>query len=113
MCLEKTKLCCRIINELFAICQIEHSTSEQDKRKKKVPTRIISFDDDNEESERKETTTSSSAPPTCPGSPTTTSTKDSTSPCLSDPQPQTDLNGSTMIDAKLPEWERWFVVVIN
>ncbi|XP_020280867.1 sorting nexin-29 isoform X2 [Pseudomyrmex gracilis] len=84
----------------------EHSTSEQDKRKKKVPTRIISFDDDNEESERKETTTSSSAPPTCPGSPTTTSTKDSTSPCLSDPQPQTDLNGSTMIDAKLPEWER-------
>ncbi|CAL1684785.1 unnamed protein product [Lasius platythorax] len=79
---------------------------EQEKRKKKVPTRIISFDDDNEEDEhREESTTSISAPPTCRSSPTAISTKDSTSPCLSDSQPQVDSNNST-VNTKLLEWEQ-------
>ncbi|XP_029676549.1 sorting nexin-29-like isoform X1 [Formica exsecta] len=80
--------------------------SEQEKRKKKVPTRIISFDDDNEEDvHREKTTTSISAPPTCRNSPTAVSTKDSTSPCLSDSQPQVDSNNST-VNTKLLEWEQ-------
>ncbi|KAM0733088.1 Sorting nexin-29 [Formica fusca] len=80
--------------------------SEQEKRKKKVPTRIISFDDDNEEDvHREKTTTSISAPPTCRNSPTAISTKDSTSPCLSDSQPQVDSNNST-VNTKLLEWEQ-------
>ncbi|XP_072743387.1 sorting nexin-29 isoform X2 [Anoplolepis gracilipes] len=78
--------------------------SEPEKRKKKVPTRIISFDDDNEEEHREETTTSISAPPTCRNSPTAVSTKDSTSPCLSDSQPQVDSNST--VDTKLLEWEQ-------
>lgn len=79
---------------------------EQEKRKKKVPTRIISFDDDNEEEEyREKTTTSISAPPTCRSSPTAVSIKDSTSPCLSDSQPQVDSNNST-VNTKLLEWEQ-------
>ncbi|KMR03603.1 sorting nexin-29 [Lasius niger] len=79
---------------------------EQEKRKKKVPTRIISFDDDNEEDEhREESITSISAPPTCRSSPTAVSTKDSTSPCLSDSQPQVDSNNST-VNTKLLEWEQ-------
>ncbi|KAL6258123.1 hypothetical protein P5V15_010042 [Pogonomyrmex californicus] len=77
--------------------------SEQEKRKKKVQARIISFDDDNEEREHKETITSISAPPTCPSSPAITP-KDSTSPCLSDSQPQVNSNESTMINTKR-EWE--------
>lgn len=80
--------------------------SEQEKRKKKVPTRIISFDDDNEEEEHtEEIKTSISAPPTCRNSPTAVSTKDSTSPCLSDSQPQVDSNNST-VNTKLLEWEQ-------
>ncbi|XP_011636612.1 sorting nexin-29 [Pogonomyrmex barbatus] len=77
--------------------------SEQEKRKKKVQARIISFDDDNEEEEHKEIITSISAPPTCPSSPAITP-KDSTSPCLSDSQPQVNSNESTMINTKR-EWE--------
>lgn len=80
--------------------------SEQEKRKKKVPTRIISFDDENEEEEHtEEIKTSISAPPTCRNSPTAISTKDSTSPCLSDSQPQVDSNNST-VNTKLLEWEQ-------
>ncbi|KYN01154.1 Sorting nexin-29, partial [Cyphomyrmex costatus] len=84
----------------------ESLPSEQEKRKKKVQTRIISFDDDNEEEEHKEIATSISAPPTCSSSPTITPTKDSTSPCLSDCQPQMDSNDSTAINTKLPDWEQ-------
>ncbi|XP_070157473.1 sorting nexin-29 [Polyergus mexicanus] len=80
--------------------------SEQEKRKKKVPTRIISFDDDNEEDVHREgITISISAPPTCRNSPTPVSTKDSTSPCLSDSQPQVDSNNSA-VNTKLLEWEQ-------
>ncbi|KAG5336930.1 SNX29 protein, partial [Acromyrmex heyeri] len=84
----------------------ESLPSEQEKRKKKVQTRIISFDDDHEEEERREIATSISAPPTCPSSPTITPTKDSTSSCLSDCQPQMDSNDSTAINTKLPDWEQ-------
>lgn len=91
---------------LIIICQTDPLAPEQEKRKKKVPTRIISFDDDNEEDEhREESTTSISAPPTCRSSPTAVSTKDSTSPCLSDSQPQVDSNNST-VNTKLLEWEQ-------
>ncbi|XP_012530220.1 sorting nexin-29 isoform X2 [Monomorium pharaonis] len=83
----------------------ESLPSEQEKRKKKVQTRIISFDD-NEEEERKETVTSISAPSTCPSSPVVTPNKDSTSPCLSDCQPQVDSNNSIVTNTKLPEWEQ-------
>lgn len=91
---------------MIVIHQTEPSASEQDKRKKKIPTRIISFDDENEEDERREAATSISAPPTCPSSPMTMSTKDSTSPCLSDTQPQVDSNNSTVANTKLPSWEQ-------
>lgn len=80
--------------------------------KKKVPIHIISFDDDDDDEEtrdeRKETTTSISAPATCLSSPTATSTKDSTSPCLDEvPEPQVDSNDNTVDNTKFPEWEQW------
>ncbi|RLU19370.1 hypothetical protein DMN91_007927, partial [Ooceraea biroi] len=84
----------------------EPLASEQEKRKKKVPTRIISFDDDNDEDERREAAISMSAPPTCPSSPAAASTKDSTSPCLSDSQPHVYSNDSAIDKIKLPEWEQ-------
>ncbi|KAH0954016.1 hypothetical protein HN011_007055 [Eciton burchellii] len=84
----------------------EPSASEQEKRKKKVPTRIISFDDDNNGDVRRDATISMSAPPTCPSSPAAASLKDSTSPCLSDSQSQINCDDSAIYNTKLPEWEQ-------
>ncbi|OAD62126.1 Sorting nexin-29, partial [Eufriesea mexicana] len=76
------------------------------KRRKKVPTHIISFDNENDEQEGIEASISVSAPPTCLNSPTVISTKTSTSPSSSISQFQTDTNVvTTMANKGTSDWE--------
>ncbi|XP_076165639.1 sorting nexin-29 isoform X3 [Ptiloglossa arizonensis] len=95
------------LSEPIISSTIPEPTLKQLKQKKRVPTQIISFDNENDEQGITETSISVSAPPTCLNSPTVTSVKNSTSPCLSVLQSQTESNDlNVAIDKGSYEWEK-------
>ncbi|XP_012272933.1 sorting nexin-29 isoform X2 [Orussus abietinus] len=79
--------------------------SDHEKRRRKVPTHIISFDNENEEGKFDDATVSVSAPPTCLNSPTTMTVKDSPTPSPMTAQPQSDTT-VVVLDVRPVTWER-------